>query len=87
MNCRQLGLLGKANFNGCADPEVKELDSWQPLHFLAAGVPTNADECLEAVQSNLTGPVLFLWEVSGRCSAVSLLGLDPINFVAKRSIQ
>ena len=31
------------------------LDSWLPHHFSAAGVPTNADECLEAVQSDLTG--------------------------------
>ena len=42
-----------------------------PQYFSAAGVPTNADECLEADQSNLTGPVLFLREVSGRCSTVS----------------
>ena len=52
---RQLGWLGKANFNGCTDPGAKELDSWQPHHFSAAGVPTNADKCLEAVQSDLTG--------------------------------
>ena len=31
------------------------MDSWLPHHFSAAGVPTNADECLEAVQSYLTG--------------------------------
>ena len=52
---RQLGLLGKANFSGCTDLWAKELESWLPHHFSAAGVPTNADECLEAVQSDLTG--------------------------------
>ena len=35
--------------------------------FSAAGVPTNADECLEAVQSNLTGHsahfLLGLWDM------------------------
>ena len=52
---RQLELLGKAHFNGCTDPGAIELDSWLPHHFSAAGVPTNADECLEAAQSDLTG--------------------------------
>ena len=55
----KLGLLGKTNFNGCTGPGAKVLDSWLPHYFSAARVPTNADECLEAVQSNLTGPVLF----------------------------
>ena len=31
------------------------MDSWLPHYFSAAGVPTNADECLEADQSNLAG--------------------------------
>ena len=48
-------MLGKANFNGCTGPGAKELDSRLPHYFSAAGVPTNADECLETVQSNLTG--------------------------------
>ena len=60
-------MLGKANFNGCTDPGATELDSKLPHHFSAAGVPTNADECLEAVQSNLTGhSALFqlgLWDM------------------------
>ena len=60
----QLSLLCKANFNGCTDPGAKELESKLPHQFSAAGVPTNADECLEAVQSNLT-----------RHSALFLLGL------------
>ena len=47
-------MLGKSNFNGCTDPGANELDSLLPHHFSAAGVPTNADECLEAVQSDLT---------------------------------
>ena len=55
----QLGLLGKANFNGSTGPGAKVVDSRLPHYFSAAGVPTNADECLEAVQSNLTQPVLF----------------------------
>ena len=50
---------GKMKFNGCTDPGAEELDSWLPHHFSAAGDSTNADECLRAVQSNLTGPVLF----------------------------
>ena len=28
-------------------------------YFSVAGIPTSADECVEADQSNLTGPVLF----------------------------
>ena len=52
-------MLGKANFIGYTDPGAKELDSLLQHHFLAAGVPTNADECPEAVQSDLTEPVLF----------------------------
>ena len=43
----QLGLLGKANFNGCTGPEAKVVDSRLPHYFSAAGVPSNA------------GPVLF----------------------------
>ena len=55
----QLGLLGKADLNGCTDPGVKEMDS-KLLHFFSvADIPTTEDECLEAVQSNLTGPMLF----------------------------
>ena len=46
---------------------AKELDSWLPHHFSAAGVPTNTDECLEAVQSDLTGHnacfLLGLWDM------------------------
>ena len=48
-------MLGKANFIGCTGPGAKEFDSKLPHYFSAAGVPTNADECLEAVQTNLTG--------------------------------
>ena len=55
----QLDLLGKANFNRCTDLGAKGLDSMLLHYFSAAGIPTSADECLEAVQSNLTGPVLF----------------------------
>ena len=47
--------MGKANFSGFTDLGAKVLDSWLPHQFSAAGVPTNADECLEAVQSDLTG--------------------------------
>ena len=57
--CWQLGLLVKANFNGCTDLGVKGLDSMLLHYFSAAGIPTSVDECLEAVQSNLTGQVLF----------------------------
>ena len=85
--CRQLGLLGKANFNGCTDPAAKELDSWLPHHFSTAGVPTNADECLEAVQSNLTGHSACFLMVYGICSTCKLFQLDPNNFVPKMSIQ
>ena len=53
------GLAGQANFNGCTDPGAKELDSKLLHYFSVAGIPTSADECLEADQSNLTGPVLF----------------------------
>ena len=59
LGSKQACTVQQANFNGCTDPGAKELDSMLPHHFSAAGVPTNADECLEAVQSNLTGPVLF----------------------------
>ena len=38
--------------------EAKGLVSMLLHYFSAAGIPTSADECLEAVQSNLTGPVL-----------------------------
>ena len=47
-----------ARMDGCTGPGAKVLDSKLPHYFSAAGVPTNADECLEADQSNLTGPVL-----------------------------
>ena len=48
------------------------MDSWIPHHFSAAGVHTNADECLDAVQSNLTGPVAI--EVS-----LPYIGLSSIE--------
>ena len=54
-----LGLLDKANFNGCTGPEAKELDCKLLYDFSVAGIPTSADECLEADQSNLTGSLLF----------------------------
>ena len=57
--CWQLCSLGEANFNCCTDLGVKGLDSMQLHYFSVAGIPTSADECLEAVQRNLTGPVLF----------------------------
>ena len=47
-------MLGKANFNGCTDPGAKEFDRWLPHYFSAADVPTNADECLEADQTDRT---------------------------------
>ena len=57
----------KANFNSCTDLGAKELDSKLPHCFSAAGVPTNADDCLEAVQSNLTEHsvcfLLGLWDM------------------------
>ena len=61
-------MLSKANFNGCTGPGAKELNSKLPHYFSAAGVPTNADECLEAVQSNLTGCsahffLISIWEM------------------------
>ena len=71
MCCRELGFLCKVDSNGCTGPGAKVMDSKLPHSFLAAGVPTNADECLEADQSRLTGPVLFFIEVSGRGSTVS----------------
>ena len=46
----------------------KVLDSWLPHHFLAAGVPTNADEFVEAVQSDLTGHSAYFLMVYGICS-------------------
>ena len=55
----QLGLLGKANFNGCSDLGAKGLDSMLLCYFSVKGIPSSADECLQAVQSNLTGPVLL----------------------------
>ena len=70
--CRQLGLLGKANFNGYTDLGAKGLDSLLPHHFSAAGVPTNADESLEAVQSNLTGHSAHWLMVYGICSTCKL---------------
>ena len=33
------------------------LDSKLPHYFSEGSVPTDANECLEAVQSNVTGPV------------------------------
>ena len=48
-------MLGKANFKGCKDPGAKELGCQLSHYFSVAGVPTNADQCLEAVQSTLTG--------------------------------
>ena len=48
------------------------LDSWLPHHFSAAGVPTNADECLEAVQSDLTGHSARFLMVYGICSTCKL---------------
>ena len=68
----QLGLLGKANFNGCTDLGAKVLDSWLPHHFSAAGVPSNVDECLEAVQSDLTGHSAHFLMVYGICSTCKL---------------
>ena len=63
----QLGLLGKGTFNGCTDLGSKKLDSGLLHQFSAAGIPTNADECLEGGQSNLSGKsALFLkgkWEI------------------------
>ena len=48
------------------------LDSWLPHHFSAAGVPTNADECLKAVQSDLTGHSARFLMVYGICSTCKL---------------
>ena len=48
------------------------LDSWLPHHFSAAGVPTNADECLEAVQRDLTGHSAHFLMVYGVCSTCKL---------------
>ena len=48
------GLAGQANFNCYTGTGAKVMDSRLPHYFSAAGVPTNADECLEAVLSNLT---------------------------------
>ena len=64
--------MGKANFSGCTDLGAKELDSWLPHHFSAAGVPLNADECLEAVQSNLTGYSACFLMVYGICSTCKI---------------
>ena len=63
------------------------LDSWLPHHFSAAGVPTNADECLEAVQSDLTGHSARFLTVYGYVAIVGFSGHVPNSFVAKRSIQ
>ena len=63
------------------------LDSWLPHHFLAAGVPTNADECLEGVQSDLTGHSSRFLMVYGICSFCNLFRLVTNSFVAMRSIQ
>ena len=65
-------MLGKANFSGCTDLGAKVLDSWLPHHFSAAGVPTDADECLEAVQSDLTGHSAFFLMVYGIYSTCKL---------------
>ena len=48
------------------------LDSWLPHYFSAAGVPTDADECLEAVQSDLTGQSARFLMVYGICSTCKL---------------
>ena len=48
------------------------MDSWLPHHYSAAGVPTNADECLEAVQSDLTGHSARFLMVYGICSTGKL---------------
>ena len=37
----------------------KGLDSKLLHYFSVAGIPASTDECLEADQSNLTGPVLL----------------------------
>ena len=67
---------------------AKVLDSWLPRHFSAAGVLTNADECLEAVERDLTEHSARFLMVYGICSTfVSFSGLVPDSFVAKRSIQ
>ena len=59
--------MGKANFNGCTGPGAKELNIMLPHYYSAAGVPTNADECLDSVQSNLTGHsahfLIGVWEM------------------------
>ena len=70
---RQLGLLDKANFSGCTDLLAKELDSWLPHNFSAAGVPTNADECLEADQSDLAGHSARFLMGYGICSTCKIL--------------
>ena len=44
------------------------LDSWLPHHFSAAVVPTNSDECLEAVQNDLTKHSARFLMVYGICS-------------------
>ena len=64
------------------------LDSWLAHHFPAAGVPTNADECLEAVQSDMTGHRASdgIWYMV-YVALVSFSGLVPNSFVAKWSIQ
>ena len=62
-----------------------ELDSGLLHCFSAAGIPTNADECLEAGQSDLAGhSALFLkgkWEML-HCK---LLKLVPVIFVCQEA--
>ena len=53
------GIAGQANFHGCTDLGAKGLGIRLLHYFSVADISTSADECLEAVQSNLTGPVLF----------------------------
>ena len=48
------------------------LVSWLPHHLSAAGVPTNTDECLEAVQSDLTGHSAHFLMLEGICSTCKL---------------
>ena len=49
------GLAGQGKFQWLHRFRAKKLNR-KLLHYLSAAViPTNADECLEAVESNLTG--------------------------------
>ena len=64
--------MDKANLSGDTDLGAKQLDSWLPHHFSAAHVPTNADECLEAIQSDLTGHSAHFLMIYGICSTCKL---------------